>query len=114
MSDSVTLTNAEKVSCVSLQANYGPTVTGWPFVKAADIHSYNDYRRHHKALGNVAHLRYSRDRRERDSTTHEGGAVPDDRTAKTLHRYPAIPQLNERARPEPAESPADPNFACAG
>ena len=50
--------------------------------------SYYNYRRYHKALGNVTSSDVLKGKAAGDPTTQEGGADPDDRTAKTLQQDP--------------------------
>ena len=50
--------------------------------------SYYNYRRYHKALGNGDTFGCATGQKRGDSTTEEGGASPDNPTAKTAQQDP--------------------------
>ena len=50
--------------------------------------SYYNYRRYHKALGNVDTIRRAQGKTARDPTTQEGGEGSNHRTATTLQQGP--------------------------
>ena len=58
--------------------------------------SYDNYRRYHKALGNVNALRRAQGKAAGDPTTQEGGAGSNNRSARCYNRT-----LRELTRPPP-------------